>query len=399
MRRMRRLVRNLLVLSALIPAACGGQRPTPTLPNSSASTLASASTAQASASSNADAAGIVWLCKPGLADNPCASDLNATVIDRSGKATIELAEVAKDPPIDCFYVYPTTSRQKTMNANLSIDPEEKGVAVSQAAIFSEVCNVYAPIYPQLTIASLSSGQINQSNIDIAYGGVRAAFTDYLTNYNHGRGIVFVGHSQGAMMLIGLLHFEVDPKPDIRKLMVSALLLGGNVTVPAGKNVGGDFANIPGCQSDAQTGCVVAYSSFETTPPQDAAFGRVGTSLGMFNFRAPGPLQILCVNPAAPDGGTAALKPYFPTVVVAGLAGAPKLPPTTPYVSYPNALTAQCKAEGGANWLQITRTGPPGSLPAFAGSEGPSWGLHDLDVNLALGNLVDLVNAQAAAYRG
>ena len=32
-----------------------------------------------------DAAGTVWLCRPGLADDPCTADLDATVVD--GDAT------------------------------------------------------------------------------------------------------------------------------------------------------------------------------------------------------------------------------------------------------------------------------------------------------------------------
>jgi hypothetical protein len=368
----------------------GSPSPSPATP---ASTPASAATGRA----GADAAGIVWLCMPGAAVDPCTGDLSVTVIDPAGKQTAQQAQVAKDPPIDCFYVYPTTSRQKTVNADLSIDPEETAVAVAQAAPFSQVCKVYAPIYPQATIEALNSGQINLNVIEIAYEGVRAAFADYLATYNHGRGVVVIGHSQGAMMLVGLLHREIDAKPEIRKLLVSALLMGANVTVPVGKAVGGDFANIPACASTGQTGCIVAYSTFDTTPPGDAAFGRVA-GLTMFQLPKDGPQQVLCVNPAAPAGGTAILKPEFVTAGIAKLAGAPSPMPATPYVSYPNEFSAQCKTDADAGWLQITRTGPPGGTPAFAGSEGPSWGLHDLDVSLALGSLVDLVRAESAAYR-
>jgi hypothetical protein len=381
---MRRFARCLVLVATLFPAACGGPNATPTLTGRPAAT---------------DAAGIVWLCKPGLGDNPCTGDLSVTVIDPNGKATVADPQVAKEPPIDCFYVYPTTSRQETINADLSIDPEEKAVATAQAALFSQVCDVYAPIYPQLTIHALNSGAITQNNIQVAYEGVRAAFADYMAKYNHGRGIIFIGHSQGAMMLTSLLHYEVDPNPELRKQLVSALLMGGNVTVPVGQTMGGDFARIPACESAVQVGCVVAYSSFDTTPPANAAFGRVGGALGMFDFGETGPLQILCVNPALPDGGAAALKPYFPTAEVARLAGAPTPTPATPYISYPGEWTAQCKTDGDGSWLQITRTGPTGATPAFSGSEGPSWGLHDLDVSLALGNLIELVRSEAAAYRG
>ena len=174
-------------------------------------------------------------------------------------------------------------------------------------------------------------------------------------------------------------------------------MGANVTVPEGQTVGGDFANIPACDSTSRTGCVVAYSSFDATPGLDADFGRA-PGLTMFRFPKKEPQQVLCVNPAAPGGGTAALKPVFPTVEVAQRAGAPTPTPATPYISYPNELTAECKTDGAAGWLQITRTGPAGAIQKLSGSEGPSWGLHDHDVSLALGNLVDLVRAELAAYK-
>ena len=52
---------------------------------------------------------------------------------------------------------------------------------------------------------------------------------------------------------------------MRKLLVSALLLGGDVSVGSDDR----FAGVPACRSTSQTGCIVAYSSWKQTPPQDA----------------------------------------------------------------------------------------------------------------------------------
>jgi hypothetical protein len=364
---------------------------TPAAPGQSASAASARLTATASPSpANADAAGTVWLCRPGLADNPCTGDLSTTVIDSAGRQTLLPSEPAKDPPIDCFYVYPTVSQQTRANADLSIDPEEQSVARYQVALFSQVCNVYAPIYPQLTISGGGS-------VQIAYEGVRAAFADYMANYNHGRGIVFIGHSQGAEILTGLIHNEVDAKPEVRKQLVSAFLIGGNVTVPVGKTVGGDFANIPACQTATQTGCVVAYSSFDTTPPAGAVFGRP-SRLSMFSFGT-GAQQVLCVNPALPGGGAAPLKTYFETAYVVRLGEAPSPTPTTHYVMYPGELTGECKTENGATWLQITRPGSTATMYVLVQSGGSTWGLHQHDISLTLGNMIDLVRTETAAYLG
>lgn len=334
---------------------------------------------------------------PGATGDPCAGALSTTNIDPAGERTTSQLASEADPPVDCFYVYPTTSQQTTTNADLSIDPEERAVAAAQASLFSQVCKVYAPIYPQLTIPALNSGLITADNVQTAYDGVKAAFADYLSNYNRGRGVVFIGHSQGAMLLADLLHFEVDPKPEVRKLMVSALLMGGNVSMAAAPDAVGDFESIPACASAKQTGCVAGYSSFAETPPVDAVFGRVQGALGMLPIPTTGAQQILCVNPAAP-GKAGALLPYFPTADVMKLAGGPVPTPATAFVSYPSALTAECESDGNATWLQITRLSAAPFTPTLAGSEGPTWGLHDLDVSLALGNLVELVRLESAAMK-
>ena len=192
----------------------------------------------------------VWLCRPGLADNPCDSNLTTTVVSADGTSTMrQPLAPAKDPPIDCFYVYPTISDQKTENANLNIDPEEKAVAVQQAARFSQVCKVYAPMYRQLTVAGLAAavgtaGGGGVGGPNPGYADVLSAWQDYLARYNNGRGVVLIGHSQGAAILARLVTSEIDPNPDVRARLVSALLIAGNISVAAGQDVGGDFKNIP-----------------------------------------------------------------------------------------------------------------------------------------------------------
>jgi hypothetical protein len=403
----------LTLIVAIATSACSSSALTaspPTGPTSTApawsdpaatSTAGGTGPATATASPSPAPDDTTWLCKPGLASNPCEGSLDATVVDATGKSTVQPASPAADPPIDCFYVYPTVSLQKGVNATLSIDPEERAVAVAQAARFSQVCRIYAPMYPQLTLAAIATpSKISYMSALVAYNYVDSAFRNYMAHYNNGRGIVFIGHSQGALMLTALLKAEVDPNPSTRRLLVSALLLGGNVTVPVGKSVGGDFANIPACSTAGQTGCVVAYSSFDSTPPADSLFGRVGSGINPFSQNSTVPLQVLCVNPAAPGGGSAPLEPYFPTVGLSLFLGsaAPAPMATTPFVSYPGEFSAECKTSGGATWLQIDRTGGASDRrPGLSVAESPAWGLHVVDVNIALGNLVDLVRSETSVF--
>ena len=56
------------------------------------------------------------------------------------------SKVAANPSADCFYVYPTISRDPTDNSDLVPGIEEQAVAAVQLARFASVCKTYAPIY-------------------------------------------------------------------------------------------------------------------------------------------------------------------------------------------------------------------------------------------------------------
>ncbi len=341
--------------------------------------------------SKASAPSTVWLCRPGETPDPCLSSRAATAVAADGTSTPIKSVGAKNPPIDCFYVYPTVSDEPTENANLAIQPAETGVAVDQASRFSQVCKVYAPMYRQLTLASITGkAPLTEAGEVLAYTSALAGFEDYLKHYNHGRGIVFIGHSQGAGIVIELLMHKVDDNPALRKRLVSAIILGGNVSVPIGKSVGGDFKHIPACRSKSEIGCVMAYSSFLQAPPPNTLFGIVGQGVSVLSGQPKNPnYQVLCTNPAALGGGSAPLSSYF-------LSGRTSV--KTPWVTYPGLYTGQCKTANGATWLQVTPR-PGDTRPEVAQVLGPNWGLHLDDVNMTLGNLVSVVAAETKAYTG
>src|SRR5262249_28743550 len=134
-----------------------------------------------------------------------------------------------------------------------------------------------------------------------YADVQRAWRDYLDRYNDGRGVVLIGHSQGAYILKRLIADEIEKDAAQRDRIVSAILLGANVTVADGRDVGGDFQQMPACRGDDQVGCVIAFSTFDHTPPANSLFGRTRTT-GQ---------HVLCTNPAALGGGSAPLDAYFP----------------------------------------------------------------------------------------
>lgn len=341
----------------------------------------------------------VWLCKPGMKNNPCDTDRTATVLKGDGTSSVEKSPASKKtPPIDCFYVYPTVSGQPTAIANRNIDPEQTAIAIQQASRFTPLCRVYAPIYRQLTLAGIGIGApatATAAESKLGPADVLAAWKDYLKHDNKGRGVVFVGHSQGAFVLKDMLAKQFDGKK-ISKRLVSALLIGGNVTVKPGKDVGGQFKKIRACRKSGQIGCVVGYSSFDADPSPDAAFGRGNGELGS---SGPSNLQILCTNPASLKGGTGTLKPYLFASPFPGLLGlAINVVPdvATPWATMPGLYQAHCMSKDGASWLQVDHTAGD-TRPIFTANIGAGWGLHVGDVNLAWGNLTDVVRAQSKAY--
>jgi hypothetical protein len=337
----------------------------------------------------------VWLCKPGQTPNPCNVGL-ATTVFTPKLQKLEVAHPArvKKPAIDCFYVYPTVSDQKTTLANLHVDPEERSIALYQAARYAQECRVFAPMYRQVTVPALQAGnEESPQQLVTPIGDVRQAFATYLRKYNHGRGFVLIGHSQGSSVLEQLIAKDVDSKPAIRKHLVSAILLGGNVLVKRHKAVGGSFKHVPACRSATQLGCVIAFSTYDQPVPAKSLFGRTSV---------PGE-QVLCTNPAALGGGAAKVDPIFPsapfapnTIIAAGIALLKITQPhtSTPWISEPGAYRARCSSAGGANVLQVTALdGAQTATP----SPDPTWGLHLLDANIALGNLIAVVRSEAAAY--
>jgi DUF3089 family protein len=337
----------------------------------------------------------VWLCRPGHRPDPCVSDLTTTVMLADGHRQTESRAVAS-PDADCFYAYPTVSGESQANADLRIQDAERQVALVQAARFSAVCDVWSPMYRQRTLGDLINpldGKPNSAAQRVAYDSLRAGWRSFLAAHDPRRPIVLIGHSQGASMLIRLLRNDIDHEAAVRRQLALALLLGGNLTVATGRTTGGDFRNIPLCTQPRQVACVIAYSSFPEQPPPAAFFGRPGQGVSLLsgNPRQAG-LQVACVNPVAPGStSTTGLHPYFPSALARSDA-------STPWTAYPGHATAQCRSAGGATWLQVSPTAAGRSGAQLLNERlGALWGFHDVDVNLALGDLVDDVAGSVARW--
>jgi hypothetical protein len=344
---------------------------------------------------------IAWLCLPGRADT-CGRPLATTALNPNGYGSTGQVVPEKNAKIDCFYVYPTVSRDPGLNSDLAPGLEENATAAVQLARFGTVCRTFAPIYRQVTATALPrafAGEDIRPNFATAYADVLAAWKDFLARRNQGRPFVLIGHSQGSIHLLKLLQEEIEGKPAAKK-MLSAILLGWAVEVPEGKLVGGSLKSTPLCSKVGQTGCVVTYMSFRASAPPPA---------GSFLGRAAKPgMTAGCTNPAALRGGKARLDSYWFAMSPAAPGAQPVIwssqgAPPTPFLRTEALITAQCRHDGQAGYLAVTENADPKDartdrIPGdvyIGGKLNPGWGLHLVDMNVAQGDLIRLVEAQAA----
>ena len=300
-------------------------------------------------------AGLVWLCRPGQAADPCTYSLAATAVTAIGSLRpATWPRSAEASKFDCFYVHPTDSIAGTANTPVATSRLELVVAVEQAAPLSQVCDVWAPSYASQTWSSVEKGlagdeAVMRSTFTVAYDSVVSAWQWFLA-HTDGKPVVLVGDSQGSAVLIHLISAELDHEPSVRDRLLSAVIVGGNLQVPSGKTIGATFTKVPLCTSGTETGCAIAFSSYPSQPPADSVFGRPGQGVSLQSDQtAKAGEQIACVNPAAIGGGTADLDPYMLTATQLGL----KEHVSTAWVTYPRLYSATCKQEGGATWLQVT----------------------------------------------
>jgi hypothetical protein len=345
----------------------------------------------------------VWLCKPGVKPDPCTPRLSTTIYKPTLTKPLRVVrpKAQKPAPIDCFYVYPTVSDEKTGNSDLKIQDTERSIALYQASRYSQYCRVYAPMYRQLTLAGIGLGKpTTPANPKLPPQDVTAALRNYLRHYNHGRGFVLIGHSQGSFVLRAVIANVIDPNPRLRKRLLSAILLGGNVVVDGNTGVGGDFKHLPACRSRTQLGCVIAFSTYDQPAPSNSLFGRPAPLAG---HTLPPNAEVLCTNPASLGGGGGIVDPISPSAPFApgsSIAAGIKLlnfkqpEPSTVYWAAPGAFSAKCVHSNGAHVLMITaRHGAPTPSP----SPNAQWGEHLLDANIALGNLIRIVKAEGQAF--
>ena len=349
-----------------------------------------------------------WVCRPDI-DGACASDLTTTVITADGSLRREAFVRAKRPEVDCFYLYPTVSHGPDAGAPATVTEDERRAVRQQLERLASVCRLYAPVYRQVTVTAMKAGVSSRTIPGLEAAGrtsradAMAAWRYYVANENYGRGVILIGHSQGAALLTELIQQEIDGRPG-RKQMVSAILAGGWVTAPEGADRGGTFRTIPACRQNGQIGCVLTFNTYRAERPVPEA-----KAMPFDKARTP-----LCTNPAALSGGSGALKPILSatgeTIIPELTAPQPPWtdPPSridTPFVALPGLFEAECRHDKHGVYLAVWSVAGPGDGRTGAltgewmidGVADDTMGLHNIDLNLTAGNLLEVVRAQIAAY--
>jgi hypothetical protein len=343
----------------------------------------------------------LWLCHAdkALEDDQCLSaDLDATEILPDGTTQLVEHVPAEDPAFDCFYVYPTVDIRLEPGQTEDFEDisQELDPLLSQAARLTSQCRVFAPLYHQVTLGTFGSAEAPEL-MDSAYQDVAAAFESYLANHGEGRDFVIMGHSQGTYMTTRLVQEIIEPDPDLLDRMIVALLIGGSVSVPLDETVGGTFPTVPLCTAVDELGCVLAYRTYAADFPPEP---------DNQNPDIPGN-DVACTNPMIAARGPGRLAgAFFPLQTNQGVVFPPVDPGIevdTPWVLYRDMYSSLCESDSdGLGFLSMSvkldgqdmRTNPidfGGTLfnPGFLG-------LHVLDYNFAMQDLLDQVAAKAAA---
>ena len=278
--------------------------------------------------------------------------------------------------------------------------EETFTVRTQAARFGKECGVYAPLYRQRTLTAPYNPTSTTSAI--AYADVLDAFRYYLGNLNQGRPFVLMGHSQGSGHLRRLITEEIDPNPKLARP----------------HDLGAAAGRSRGCARREGRRRIVQARRRVSRPVRRRL--RDQLLLVPLDVAAAGRTRSSPRARAGPAGGVH--QPGQPrrrrrTVGVVLRHGSdrpahrPRVPrvrcgrwPTRPRSPRPSS---RCRASfrrrastpARSPICELTANADPGPRADDIGGDlTPQWGMHLVDVNVALGNLIDLVGTQAKAWQ-
>ena len=188
--------------------------------------------------------------------------------------------------VDVFFLYPTCYFVDKSDFcavdDAGMRAEAQKLRDAHIGIFDEA-NFYAPYYRQLSIPFIKKtmirGALDKAVEAVPLRDCKKAFAYYLENYNRGKPIVFVSHSQGSLVMKEILLWVKEQYPEVLERTAAAYLIGFAVNEKYVKKSGLDFA-----RGSDDTGVIISYN---TESP--------GVNYNPFTFMRPGTLAINPIN--------------------------------------------------------------------------------------------------------
>lgn len=320
------------------------------------------------------AANASWLARPGPGNN--LAEWRPDLVDGSPAPP----PILRPRDAATFYIHPTTYLERdrwnaALVPDLATESRTQTFVRSQASVFNEVSDVWAPRYRQAAFGAflLKSKDAAQA-LDLAYRDVLAAFDAFLAAQPAGKPLILAGHSQGALHLSRLL---ADRRAVLKDRLVAAYVVGWPLSVTADLPLMSRAA----CTSPDEVGCILSWQSFrEPANPSLIMDSWVGTKAvnGIVRQRR----DMVCVNPlTGTSGGSAPASTNLGT-----------LQPSADYstaTSAPGQVGARCD-----DGLLLFN----GALPSAGGFVLPGNNYHPFDYALFWGSIRADAARRLAAWR-
>ncbi|HDS1150414.1 TPA: DUF3089 domain-containing protein [Pluralibacter gergoviae] len=333
-----------------------------------------------------------WLCLPDK-EGICSRDIK--IIDsKTGSSYIQKKEDV-DTGVDCFYIYPTASMDKTLMSDLLPGEfEEKMWALEKINYLKNTCRIYTPMYRQITVPSLVQSMKDSNDMSppvwndkTQVNDVQDAFDYYLKHFNKGRKIVIISHSQGSTIAKKLISLSIEGKPVQKNILY--IFLAGNTQLGNYKSTPyGDFKSIKTCKSVKDTGCVIAWSSYikDSSDAKEDKKVMGGADEGMIP---------LCVSPSQIDGSHYLNSLFIDKGTIADNKEAT-------FYHYTSAIKAKCVHKDRFNYLELDIVDQKRAqlLEDYLSRDklAAGWGAHNHDIGLVLGNIDKIIKDKVAEMK-
>lgn len=201
-------------------------------------------------------------------DNPAGPETTKAT-DYSQEANwLSFPKITKD--VDAFYIYSTSYIESSFEEgapnfaplnNPEMILRALGEYETNATVFEESCNVFAPYYRQVGMkyageVSKKYGSIEPALAGLSYTDIKAALDYYFEKCNNGRPFIIAGHSQGSAMVKYVLKNYFKEHQDYYKRMVAAYPIGFSIT----KDDLEQYPYLKFATGESDTGVIISYNT-------------------------------------------------------------------------------------------------------------------------------------------